>query len=71
MFQSRVSLSVNPVMDVSVGGDVFLGPGGTFDQWGGGLSFNVSERLTMGYEVLISEDAVGMTFTMQTPIGGS
>lgn len=71
MFQSRVSLSVNPVMDVSVGGDVFLGPDGAFDQWGGGLAFNVSERLIMGYEVMLSENAVGITFSLQTPIGGS
>ena len=48
MIQSRLSLSVNPVLDLSVGGDVILGPGGTSEQWGGGAAFNVSERLTMG-----------------------
>ena len=71
MIQSRLSLSVNPVLDLSVGGDVFLGPGGTSEQWGGGAAFNVSERLTMGYEVMLGEDTVGITFTMQTPIGGN
>ncbi|MCY4513826.1 MAG: hypothetical protein OXC69_01625 [Candidatus Tectomicrobia bacterium] len=71
MIQSRLSLSVNPVMDLSLGGDIFLGPGGTSEQWGGGLAFNVSDRLVMGYEMMLGEGTVAMTLTMQTPIGGN
>lgn len=48
----------------------FSGRGAISEQWGGRVAFNVSERLTMGYEVMLGDDAVGMTFTLQTAIGG-
>jgi len=70
MIQSRLSLSVNPVMDLSVGGDIFLGADGASDQWGGGVAFNVTERFVTGYEVMLGEDTVAITLTIQTPIGG-
>ena len=68
MVQPRLTLSVNPVMDLSVGGFIFLGAYGSSEQWGGAVDFNVTERFVMGYEVMLGDDAVAMTVTTRVTI---
>ena len=68
MIQPRLSLSVNPVMDLSLGGTIFLGADGASEQWGGAVDFNVTERFVMGYEVLLGKDEVAMTVTTRISI---
>ena len=55
MIQPRLTVSVNPVMDLSFGGSIFLGADGASEQWGGAVEFNVTERFVMGYEVMLGD----------------
>ena len=68
MIQPRLTVSVNPVLDLSAGGSIFLGADGPSEQWGGAVEFNVTERFVMGYEVMLGEDAVAMTVTTRVSI---
>ena len=68
MIQPRLTLSVNPVLDLSLGGSIFLGAYGSSEQWGGAVEFNVTERFVMGYEVMLGDDNVAMTVTTQVSI---
>ena len=68
MIQPRFTVSVNPVLDLSVGGAIFLGAGGASEQWGGAIEFNVTEWFVMGYEVMLGDDTVAMTVTTRVSI---
>ena len=68
MIQPRLTVSVNPVMDLSPGGAIFLSADGASEQWGGAVEFNVTERFVIGYEVMPGEDAVAMKVTTRVSI---